>query len=207
VDNFISATDEDIRYWVREIRKPKKETTNLLEEMQNEIPAFLDFLEKRKISTDCESRAWFRPALLRTQALQNVIEASKPAVLKILEHDLKEMFFKFATEEFFLSPTDIKDMFFSKMKYDIDYITKSIVNRYPDIERYKNKEGRQSVKRYKIPYHSAAINEEGEEILKVLYKPAIGRPFHFKAPEILTPSDYDDLKTYLSETTENILPF
>jgi hypothetical protein len=109
VDNFISATDEDIRYWVREISKPEKEATNLLEEMHEEIPAFLDFLDKRKLHTENKSRAWFHPSIIRTEALKRVVEASKPSIIRQLEYNLKGMYFDFGMEEIMLSSTDIKE--------------------------------------------------------------------------------------------------
>ncbi len=208
VDNFISATDEDIRYWVREIKKPEKEATNLLEEMQNEIPAFLDFLEKRKLHTENQSRAWFRPDLLRTEALKNVIEASKPSIVRQLEHNLKDMFYQFGHEEIFLTPADIKELFFSKIsRFDTDYISKSVETRYPTIDRYRNSEGRQTTKRYKIPIFTQTINEDGEEILKATFKPAIGRPYVFKAKEVFSESEYSDYNLISIQSEGNTLPF
>ncbi len=207
VDNFISATDEDIRYWVREIKKPKTEATNLLEEMHNEIPAFLDFLDKRKMHTEFESRAWFRPDLLKTEALKKVIEASKPGIVRQLEQNLKDLFFQFNKEEIFLSATDIKNMFFSKAnRYDIDYIIKSIENHFPNIDKYINKEGKHTTKRYKIPYWTETINEEGQEALKVSYKPAIGRPYIFRASQILQAFEYEDFKNNQIENEDLTIP-
>jgi len=208
VDNFISATDEDIRYWVREIKKPKKEVTNLLEDMHNEIPAFLDYLEKRKMHTENKSRAWFCPTLLKTEAFKRVVEASKPSIVRQLEHNLKEMFFQFNKEEIMLSAGNIKDLFFSKAhRYDSDYIIRTIENHFPKVEKYKNKEGKITTKRYKIPTWTDIINENGKEDLKLTYKAAIGRPYIFKAKDILQDSEYLDFENNHIESDENTLPF
>lgn len=208
VDNFISATDEDIRYWVREIKKPEKESTNLLEEMHNEIPAFLDYLEKRKMFTENESRAWFHPNQIKTEALKNVIEASKPSIVRLLEQGLKDLFFQFNKEDIMLSQHDVKNLFFSKTnRFDADYIIRSIEKHFPNIDKYKNKEGNYVTKRYKIPYWTEIIDEEGNETLKIAYKPAIGRPYVFKAKEVLKKEDYIEFQNNLIENDDNTLPF
>ena len=208
VDNFISATDEDIRYWVREIQKPQKESTNLLDQMQEEIPAFLDFLDKRKMHTENKSRAWFQPKLIRTEALKKVIEASKPGIIRQFEYNLKSMFFDFGTEEIILAPIDIKNLFFNKShRIDLDYIKRSIEKQYPAIDKYKNKEGKYVTKRYKIPYWIEGTNEEGEETMKKAYKPGIGRPYIFKAKEILDKYEYEEFTNNTIENEDNILPF
>jgi hypothetical protein len=118
------------------------------------------------------------------------------------------MFYQFGHEEIYLTPSDIKELFFSKIsRFDTDYISKSVETRYPNIDRYRNKEGSQTTKRYKIPYFALTINEDGEETLKPAYKPAIGRPYIFKAKEILNPIEYQDFKLNQTETQENTLPF
>jgi hypothetical protein len=153
VDNFISATDEDIRYWVREIKKPETEFTDLLDKMHDEIPAFLDYLEKRKLSTENKSRAWFRPALIKTEALKRVIEASKPKIVRELENNLREMFLQFGQEEIMLSVKDIKDRFFEKSyRTDSDYIIRTLKKDFPKVRQYMNDKGKVTTKRYKIPF-------------------------------------------------------
>ncbi len=208
VDNFISATDEDIRYWVREIKKPEKEATNLIEEMQEEIPAFLDFLDKRKLSTECESRAWFRPELLKTEALQRVIEASKPKIVRELENSLKEMFLQFKHEQILLSVKDIKELFFEKSyKTDNDYIIRTLKRDFPHIKQYRNKEGKITTKRYKIPYWQQTVNQAGEETFEIAYKAAIGHPYVFYAKDFLTPEEYETFKATPLQTENAELPF
>jgi len=206
VDNFIMATDEDIRYWVREIKKPHKEETNLLDNMQNEIPAFLDFLDKRKMHTENKSRAWFKPAIIKTDALQKVIEASKPKIVRELESNLKEMFMQFHKEEIYLSIKDIKEMFFEKSyRTDNDYILRTLKKEFPKVKQYKNKEAKITTKRYKIPFWQQTINTEGNEIFEIAFKPAIGHPYVFNAKDFLTKEEYESFKTSKPEPED--LPF
>ncbi|NOZ36019.1 MAG: hypothetical protein GXO80_12065 [Chlorobi bacterium] len=208
VDNFISATDEDIRYWVREIKKPEKEETDLLEDMQNEIPAFLDFLDKRKMYTERKSRAWFNPAIIRTEALQKVIEASKPKIVRELENSLKEMFMQFRKEEIYLSVKDIKELFFEKSyRTDNDYIIRTLKKDFPKVKQYRNKEGKITTKRYKIPFWQQTVNPDGEEVFEIAYKSAIGHPYVFKAEEFLNIEEYENFKTSQPEPEHEDLPF
>jgi DNA gyrase/topoisomerase IV subunit A len=58
-DDFIYASNYDIRYWVINVPKPKENNVNLLNQMIEEIPAFLAYLNRRKLSTTCQSRMWF----------------------------------------------------------------------------------------------------------------------------------------------------
>ncbi|MFC2106876.1 primase-helicase family protein [Bacteroidota bacterium] len=50
-ENFIYASKDDIRYWVRKIPLPERVNINILEEIKQEIPQFLNFLNKRNITT------------------------------------------------------------------------------------------------------------------------------------------------------------
>jgi hypothetical protein len=196
VDNFISATDEDIRYWVREIKKPNKEETNLLEDMQSEIPAFLDFLEKRKMHTENTNRAWFDPAIIRTEALQKVIEASKPKIVRELETNIREMFLQFKKDRILLSIKDIKEMFFEKSyRFDNDYIIRTLKNDFPKVRQYRNESGRITTKRYKIPYWQSIMSVEGEESFEIHYRSAIGHPYVFNAKDFLNPEEYEIIKS------------
>lgn len=206
VDNFISATDEDIRYWVREIPKPETEATNLLQDMQDEIPAFLDFLNKRKMSTENESRAWFNPELIKTEALKRVVEASKPKIVREIEHELRDMFTQFGKDEIYLSLNDIKELFFDKnYKADKDYISRALKNYFPEVEQYKNSEGKITTKRYKIPFWQQIVNENGEETFEIAYKSAIGHPFVFRAKDFFNPDEYQKFEDSIIETED--LPF
>ncbi len=176
--------------------------------MQEEIPAFLDYLDKRKIHTENKSRAWFQPKLIRTEALKKVIEASKPKIVRELEHRLKEMFTQFGNEEIYLSIKDIGEQFFEKnYKTDNDYISRTLKKHFPKVKQYINKEGKITTKRYKIPFWRQTIDENGTETFVVAYKPAIGYPFVFKANEFFSPEEYQKFESTVSGNMVEDLPF
>ena len=70
----------ETRYWVRRIPPLTHDDQQLLARMQTEIPGLLFFLQRRTLSTREESRLWFSPRLLATEALRRIIHynRSKP---------------------------------------------------------------------------------------------------------------------------------
>lgn len=75
--NPIHVEQGETRYWVRKIPTLEHDNTNLLSEMKKELPAFLHFLRHRTLSARNESRMWFRPDLLITDALRKIINHNR----------------------------------------------------------------------------------------------------------------------------------
>lgn len=70
----------ETRYWVRKIPKLTTDDTTFLEKIRYEIPAFLHAMTYRQLSTAEESRMWFDPKLIDTDALQKIIRANRNRV-------------------------------------------------------------------------------------------------------------------------------
>lgn len=124
-DNFIYASEDDIRYWVIKVQIIKKENPSIIDDMISEIPAFLSFLNQRKLVTEELNRMWFHPQLLKTDALKRVIEYSKPTIVKELKHHLKEMFLDFGVDEILMSRSDIHERLL-RQKYEVGYVEKTL---------------------------------------------------------------------------------
>ena len=67
----------ETRYWVRKIDRLRSDDTDFLQKLKAEIPAFLYHLQHRRLSTEKESRMWFAPPLLHTEALQKIIRSNR----------------------------------------------------------------------------------------------------------------------------------
>ena len=67
----------ETRYWVRKIERLQSDDTDFLQKLKAEIPAFLRFLQHRQLSSEKESRMWFAPSLLHTEALQKIIRSNR----------------------------------------------------------------------------------------------------------------------------------
>ncbi|MBQ9666176.1 MAG: helicase [Bacteroidaceae bacterium] len=68
---------EDTRFWVRKIEKPKVRDPKLMEKLKYEIPAFLHFIMRRKLSTQMEDRLWFRRSLIETDAWRRIVNGNR----------------------------------------------------------------------------------------------------------------------------------
>ena len=55
----------------------QSDDTDFLQKLKAEIPAFLYFLTNRKLSTEKESRMWFGPKRLETDALRKIIRSNR----------------------------------------------------------------------------------------------------------------------------------
>lgn len=67
----------ETRYWVRRVPPLTHDNQNLLADMRRELPGFLFFLLHHKLSTREESRMWFSPRLLATDALRRIIHYNR----------------------------------------------------------------------------------------------------------------------------------
>ena len=183
-DTFIFASRDDVRYWVRKVPVYSgKENVNLLRNMIDEIPAFLDHLNHRKMKASEESRMWFNEHLLKTEALDKLIHNSRPGIEKEVYEHLKTIFFEFGESVVYMTPTNAIDIFL-KRKQDISYLSR-IFRENMGVDTYKNDEGKEAVKSYVIPFWQT--NADGS-IERATYK-FKGRPFVFKAEKILDKAD------------------
>lgn len=67
----------ETRYWVRKVMRLDSDDTNFLQKLKEQIPAFLYYLQHRPLSTTKESRMWFNPALIRTEALKRIMRSNR----------------------------------------------------------------------------------------------------------------------------------
>ena len=67
----------ETRYWVRRVPPLLHDDQHLLAKMRAEIPGLLFYLQQRMFSSHEESRMWFAPSLLHTEALQKIIRSNR----------------------------------------------------------------------------------------------------------------------------------
>ena len=67
----------ETRYWVRKIERLQCDDTDFLQKLKDEIPAFLYHLQHRTLSTKKESRMWFSPKQIETEALRKIIRSNR----------------------------------------------------------------------------------------------------------------------------------
>ena len=177
--NFINTDKDETRFWVRKIRAltSEEKNPNLLDEMYQEIPAFLAYLDKRKIATKQETRAWFRNELIKTAALDKIIEYSQPTVEKEIRERIVQMFEYSGAKEIRMSTSDISREFFRNAKYEQKYIKESCENM--GLTQY-TKDGKAVTNRYSFPtVHQFLDNVEMKYKVSVIEKTNVGRPWVF----------------------------
>ncbi len=117
----------EIRYWVRKIPKLTTDDTTFLEKIRYEIPAFLHALTYRQLSTAEESRMWFDPAMIDTDALQKIIRANRNRVELELAELLSEIMDSRKIDEVDFCFNDILSLFsYRQVKADRGQLRKVV---------------------------------------------------------------------------------
>lgn len=109
----------ETRYWVRKIPKLTTDDTTFLEKIRYEIPAFLHALTYRQLSTAEESRMWFAPGLIDTDALQKIIRANRNRVELELAELLLDIMASMQVDTVYFCFNDILNLFdYQRVKTD-----------------------------------------------------------------------------------------
>jgi hypothetical protein len=129
-DNFIKIDSGETRYWIRDVPPLQNDNINLLKEMIQEIPAFLNYLINRKYSTSNRSRMWFTPDQIRTEALVKVIRGNQTSLEKELREIIKETMLNYDLEEIHFTATDLFDLVKNSIRTSRNHVTETIRNRF-----------------------------------------------------------------------------
>lgn len=188
-DNFINIDKEEIRFWVLQIPSITERVLDLEKQLLEEIPAFLNFLNKRKMVTKYEERHWFKTDYLQTEILQKIKENSQPSAWKILRYALKEKFEDFPDyEEIKIPLRELKEDILRHTRYDEVYLNQVL-----------KQQGyiRESLQRGNYPL---CFDGNSDSVTAIVMKKYHGRPFVFKR------EDFTNIPKSESEN-ESDLPF
>lgn len=106
-DSFIKIDADEIRFWIIKVPKLQFEDVNFLEKLIVEIPAFLNFILKRKFASERKTRMWFTPQQIRTTALNKLVNNNRNRVEIEIAHLLCSVMEKFDLEEINFSIMDL----------------------------------------------------------------------------------------------------
>lgn len=124
-EKFMRIDEEEIRFFVRKIKTPKKHNHDIETNLQEEIPAFLYYLTTLPPVDFSTDRTGFRPAELNNEYLQNVKDESKSWLYKTLKMKFEELFNnELSNSDFFYAdPISIKERYFNHdTKVDLSFI-------------------------------------------------------------------------------------
>lgn len=179
---MIYLTKHDQRYWVLRIRQPKKDNPNMLEQMKEQVPAFIYYLQKRKLKTECESRMWFHPSLLRTQALSDIVEVNEPADASDLREALREWFLDDPDLQVLELPMkNIKREFFGSKEVSTRWL-RELLTDYLDVDLARTSKDEVIFKRGEYTRNEYNWGADEFETRTVKWR---GRPYIFKREQFL----------------------
>lgn len=118
---------EETRYWVRKVQRLDNDDTSFLEKLKSQIPAFLYFLQHRTLSTKEESRMWFSPALLRTEALKRIMQSNRNHTEAELLEIISEIMELNGLDKFSFIPQDLTPLLiYNNVKVELWQIRKVV---------------------------------------------------------------------------------
>ena len=180
---FAPLTSADTRFWVIKVSPFEgAEDTEIEEKMKDEIPAFLHYLKNRELHYPKAGRLYFDDNLFRTPALNAVIEASEPPLIKNVKDVLLTQFF---TLNQIVVRLSVEVLFELTKKQTRD------ADKY-EIRRYLN----ESVKK--------GVSAKGENTTFVYFdgketQQGKSRIYIFHAKNWLNEEDYNDLRKQIEE--------
>lgn len=178
-DSFIKIDSNETRFWVLKIPTLKKEEIDMLIKLKKEIPAFLNFLQNRKLSTKNTTRMWFTPNQIKTAALKKLVQNNRNRVEKEIASICLMVMEKFDLEEVNLCSGDI-----------LPALSKSRVNSdQTHIRRILKKEWKLPNQENSNSYEKFCFLSDGEIIMTT----SKGRYFTIKKVFLL--ENFDDLMT------------
>lgn len=137
-NKFSRVDNSEIRYWVRKVPTlVGKANHGILNDLRNEIPHFLYYLDTLEPVDLTKSRMVFDAEAIKTQALLRVKEESLPSLMK----EIKLLFEAHGeenpdVEEFLFIAKDVKERWFkNNHRVEINYINKILIDM--NIERKK----------------------------------------------------------------------
>lgn len=183
-DRFVQADKYSERYWVIKVPVIKKRDPYMEKKLNQEIPAFLNFLNSRKLTTQNEDRMWFKPEIRRTAALDKLIAANKTAIESEMEYTLREMFIEFGYKAILLTVDAIRSELFKSKNHTSQFLRDKIIELFkPD--RFKTESGKEVSKRFYWPRWDKSDDQQRIDKSAVF----IGKPFIFWREDFLTESE------------------
>jgi len=192
---YINKHDE--RFWILQIPVPKNDDPNILQKLMAEFPAFLNYIQSRKLKTEKESRMWFHPSLIRTSAFDDTVKINEPAQARQLRERIKQDFLDFGEAEIMMPLKDINRTYFAN-KVDISWL-KEILKDYLEVDVMKTEDGKsKQVRGYFYRWEDYVDSDGNYEQRK--YKSIFnGRPYKFCRSEFISIEeeiDFEDVNAF-----------
>lgn len=182
-DRIMYMDDNDSRWFVVRVPKFTKENPHILKQLQEELPAWIHYLQNRSIIHLHQGRLWFTKDQIRTEQMQAIIKNSKPKLDRLIEDIVKDMFMTYGILKIDMDVKWLTDTINREFRYKVD---RTDVRKF-----FKEKKGLTPSKntRIRIPF-SFDINRTDENGNAVInYYETQSRPFTLYVEDWLTEDD------------------
>jgi outer membrane receptor for monomeric catechols len=171
-------------HWVRKIPTPATDKIDMLNNMIQEIPHFLFFMNRREMYSRQKSRMWFSPVETQTEALRKLIEHSLPTVVKEIREKVRQFFYDFDDEELHITPKQIASHMLGG-RYGSYYIIREC-KAHLNVDNLFDHQGEKTIKTCIYKWKDYA---EGVDTFEMRTNKHVGQPLVFKREDFLT--DYE----------------
>ena len=195
---FIYTQEDEVRFWVRKISpiSPEDAIPNLLPIICEEIPGFLSFLYSRTMHIrEAQTRMWFTPEDIFTEALQDLKDAQQPVPVKEIKDKIRQLFIDYPAEEYLISVNVLRAMVPEIHRMGSETI-RGYLKQNLNVFAYEE-DGIIKTKYIKVPY--SFITPDGKEIRSFHKDKA--KAFVFYAKDFLTELELSYMRKVLSAST------
>jgi hypothetical protein len=191
-DRLMKIDEGETRWFIVRVYPTADKDPFMEDKLQEEIPAWLDFISNRKIFHPKKDRLWFLPEHFETEQFRKIVEVTKNRLDSVVEEFLKETFLFYKESPLRLPPKfvleKVNDPKFSKYKID-----------EKDLRYYlqeKKKMTAEKTQRVNIPIN--LIGDEGGTLLpepKVEHKTEVCRPYVFRIEDWLNEKEVEEFNS------------
>ena len=117
---------DETRFWVRQIPQLKNDDPLMLEKLEYEIPAFLNYLLRRTLSTEKVSRMWFSFDSYHTKALDRIVANNRGRLEQQMTDLILDIMDSCRVDEIQLCPKDMLNLMAAKGyhgRHDIELLS------------------------------------------------------------------------------------
>lgn len=184
--DFLKITKFDNRFCLLKVPELTERDPDLLEKMENEIPAFLYFLKQRKMKYERKERTYFDFELYKTNLFLKVVETNKNPVESAIVDILLDQYYLQGTEVVSFSAGVLKDLVSKK----VDRVNEKNIVKYL-----------KTIWECEEPINTSwfYVSTEGEQPTNV-YKRS--RRYLIPAEKVLDKKDLENLRTKIAKDKE-----
>ena len=185
-ETIMKMEEGEDRWMVIKVPVPKKKDPELETKLNKEIPAWLNYLQNRKVFHKKEERFWFKKDHIITEQYKLIVEGTKTRNEKIIEDFIVEQFLTFGLEQIKMNDQFILDRINTNIKYRIDvHELKKVLTDIRGLEKH-----------HRHRYQSPLYVDTRSNIIS--YQSENARPYVFDITDWLSDEQIQDLQKHIS---------